>query len=191
MLINVLLYLLILLIFEILITKSIFKILILVFSNLLICSIVSIFFLKLEIFGLTLILVYSSVFLILFLFINYFEEKFLISNFKIFFIFIFFFIFFFLKFYIFNQLSFNFFWINYYFLLKFKIIKFTNLIHVLLIKIYNIETVVINIYLLIGLLSSLTLISYKSIGNKKKLTFTSKNKRIYRRTNSYNSFLNK
>lgn len=191
MLINFIMYILILIFFEILITKNLIKNLILFFNNLIICGFICIFFIKLEVFGLTIILIYSSVFLIFLLFLNYFNEKELSVKFNVMFLLVLLLFFLFFKFYIFNHQSFNFFWINVYTLIKVKTIKFISVLHTLIIKIFSYEILMINVYLIVGLVCCVCLIISKIYKNKLKLTFTSKNKRTYRRTNSYNSLLNK
>ncbi len=191
MLVNLIMYVSLLILFELIITKNLIKSLILFFNNLIICGLICIFFIKLEVFGLTLILVYSSVFIIFLLFLNYFNEKDLKINYNFIFIIFSLFIFFFFKFYLYDCCLFNFFWINTYSIIKLKIIKFVSVLHVLIIKIFSYETLLINIYLVFGLICCVCLIVSKSYKTKLKLTFISKNKRVYRRTNSYNNFLNK
>lgn len=191
MFINLLIIIIFLIILELNITSKLINFLSLLYSLIIFFFIIIFFILKLDLLAISLFLVYSSVFLIFFLFYNIFNEKIVIKNFNKT-IFILIFLIFSIN-YKFNFNLINYFWINYFKILNFKIIQFTNLMSILIFKLFYLETIFINLYLTIGLVVSfiiLTVFTKKYIKNK-KLLFWNKTKRIFRRTNSYNSKINK
>ncbi len=182
---------LLLLILELCVTTKLLNQLSTMYSIVVLIFCVIFFILKLDLLAISLFLVYSSVFLIFFLFYSiYNDKKIKIIDNRLYLCGIFFFIIFYVKF---NNLMVRFFWINYFKIVVFKVCQFTSLISILFFKLFYLETIFINIYLTIGLIVSFVILYL--LGNKylmsKKLLFWNKSKRLFRRSNSYNSKLNK
>lgn len=194
MLCNVIIFLIILILVEIIKTNNNIKLLSLNYTNLLICVIYSCFLLNLELFGITILLVYSSVFLILILFsfiFNYrgFKNK---NNLNIsIHLIIFLALFTSLVFYKTQKNLILYSWLSPHYMLILKNTQFINIIHIIIVKLFQIEVLILNYYLLIGLISSILIIL--KILNKSfnfKIMSFNKNKRLLRRTNSFNFKIN-
>ncbi len=190
---NVLILLLLLVTIELLKTSDFFKIISLVYSSILLCVIFSCLYLKLDLFGITVLLVYSSVVIMLILlsFILNNKNKIIFSskNFFILYFSIFISSFFF---YNYQKTTIEFSWVSPYYVFNLKSSQFVNILHVLIIKIFQIETLILNYYLLLGLVASVLLILNINKNNNpfKKIMFSSKNRRLIRRSNSFNIKIN-
>jgi hypothetical protein len=190
---NVLILLLLLVTIELLKTSDFFKIISLVYSSILLCVIFSCLYLKLDLFGITVLLVYSSVVIMLILlsFILNNKNKIIFSskNFFILYFSIFISSFFF---YNYQKTTIDLSWVSPYYVFNLKSSQFVNILHILIIKIFQIETLILNYYLLLGLVASVLLILNINKHNNpfKKIMFSSKNRRLIRRSNSFNIKIN-
>lgn len=190
---NVLILLLLLVTIELLKTSDFFKIVSLVYSSILLCVVFSCLYLKLDLFGITILLVYSSVIIMLILlsFILNNKNKIIFSskNFFILYFSIFLSSFFF---YNYQKKIIDLSWISPYYVFNLKSSQFVNILHILIIKIFQIETLILNYYLLLGLVVSVLLILNINKNNNpfKKIMFSSKNRRLIRRSNSFNIKIN-
>ena len=190
---NILILLLLLVTVELLKTSDFFKIISLVYSSILLCVIFSCLYLKLDLFGITILLVYSSVVIMLILlsFILNNKNKIIFSskNFFILYFSIFISSFFF---YNYQKTSIDLSWVSPYYVFNLKSSQFVNILHILIIKIFQIETLILNYYLLLGLVASVLLILNINKNNNpfKKIMFSSKNRRLIRRSNSFNIKIN-
>ena len=194
MLTNVIIILFIISVLEIIKTNNNIKKITLNYTNLILCVIYSCFFLKLELFGITILLVYSSVFIILILFSFIFNyknsNKYNSTNSSI-------------MVYVLVLLTTSFImyatssqklqtsWINSTYVFFLKNSQFTNIMHILIVKFFQIEVLILNYYLFLGLIVGILLVLkvYNST-HINKLMFFNKNKRLLRRTNSFNFKLN-
>lgn len=194
MLTNIIIILFIISVLEIIKTNNNIKKITLNYTNLIICVIYSCFFLKLELFGITILLVYSSVFIILILFSFIFNyknsNKYNSTNNNIIVYLLILLTSSFIMYYS-AEYKLQTSWINSTYVFFLKNSQFTNIMHILIVKFFQIEVLLLNYYLFLGLISSILLVLkvYNST-QVNKLMFFNKNKRLLRRTNSFNFKLN-
>lgn len=181
---------------EILLSKDFFKLLGFSFSLVFIIGIF-ITLLSLELLGLTIIIIYSSVFITFILIslsfynkdIYYFRSN---KNF-LFLLFCYYISVFYLFYFSIDAKLYTFFWVDYLNILNSNWSSFLIIMHKLCIKLFFIETLVINLYLLFSLLSCLFFLEFfKFLKNTKiKVNYAFKLKRVNKKKFSSSSFIKK